>query len=450
MRYWYFRARRRFRLPVIILLIATTLATFMYLSTTIERPSEPPSLPDSHFNIPESEFINSLRSVLLEQYALYATRCNGSDIFRPGATPECKNTTFTSELSLASLPAFSLLDSRSAPPVFAAVPTFTNRKGVEIGRIADYVIAPLISTYLVSNSDVYLKHAVEIGSELVQIIGRSLPKPFVGHDKGEFGFNEVFVESVSSIYPVLASLAYHTRDKKFSDPIRRFVQFLGKQQKKHQLPAKYRFNESNKGVHENPLDIPFRVYSDLSRINRILPDVDTKDLLKLVKGFLLDKNPLTVFDVAEVYVYSIEPCSVLAYLSKDSGKYSALFKKCQTLVKHQTFPTRLRGSSEFGDYDLQTGFTFEGEMIEMFWRKFEMEKAKNLISNTLRECQFGSAVTGIRNTTIEGKRSDNRMHPEMFSRFLFNGVLIEAGINFNDIVLSHGGHLLKLTQPQQN
>jgi hypothetical protein len=133
----------------------------------------------------------------------------------------------------------------------------------------------------------------------------------------------------------------------------------------------------------------------------------------------------------------------------NSDKYNILFKKCQTLVKHQTFPTRLRGSSEFGDYDLQTGFAFEGEMIEMFWKRLERGKAKNLISNTLRECQFGSAVTGIRNATIEGKRSDNRMHPELFSRFLFNGVLIEAGINFNDIVLSQGGHLLKLKQPQE-
>jgi hypothetical protein len=137
------------------------------------------------------------------------------------------------------------------------------------------------------------------------MIGRSLPKPFVGYGKGEFGLNEVFVESVSSIDPVLASLAYHTGDKKFSDPVRRFVQFLRKQQKKQQLPAKYRFNESNKGVHENRLDIPFRVYSDLSRINRILSDVETKELLKLVKAFLPDKSPLTVFDVEEVYVYSI-------------------------------------------------------------------------------------------------------------------------------------------------
>jgi hypothetical protein len=32
------------------------------------------------------------------------------------------------------------------------------------------------------------------------------------------------------------------------------------------------------------------------------------------------------------------------------------------------------------------------------------------------------------------------MHPEMFSRWLFNGVLIESGIRFDDVTLSEGGH----------
>jgi hypothetical protein len=275
-------------------------------------------------------------------------------------------------------------------------------------------------------------------------MGGSRPAPFAGKVSGDFGRTDVFLESVSAVFPVLAALGYHTQDGAFSGPVKKFVRFVRKNVHKKQLPSRYELGESGRGIVEDKLDIPFRVYSDLWRIQQILPEIETSDLVRLVVPYLDAKNPLMVFSVAEVFTFSIEACRVALFLKAEEALHDAIIKKCTNLIKQSTFPTRLKGSAEFGDFGLQTGFAFEGELIELFWKVNDQARAKSMIRNTLRECQFGSAITGIRNTTVDGKRSDTVMHPELFSRWLFNGVLMEAGIPFEDVVLSEAGHLLKL------
>jgi hypothetical protein len=105
----------------------------------------------------------------------------------------------------------------------------------------------------------------------------------------------------------------------------------------------------------------------------------------------------------------------------------------------------MNGASEFGPYDLQTGFRFEGELVEMFWRTNRKDEVKSMIEKGFEACRFGDVVTGMRNATWEGKRSDDFVHPEMFSRWILNGALIEAGIKFDDVVVSGNGHLLKMS-----
>jgi hypothetical protein len=152
---------------------------------------------------------------------------------------------------------------------------------------------------------------------------------------------------------------------------------------------------------------------------------------------------LKYYDVNDVYVYSIQPCSVGAYLPKNHRLFPILVKKCAGLVKRHPLPSRLNGASEFGTYDLETGFAFEGELLELLWRAGEIEKARIMIVDSLKECTIEGAVTGMANATIDGKRSDNFLHPEFFSRWIFNGGLMEMGVNFDDLVLSEGGHILK-------
>jgi hypothetical protein len=294
----------------------------------------------------------------------------------------------------------------------------------------------------------YLEKAVAIGSELLTLVDSALPLPYIGLQHGQFDQDEVFIDSISSIYPVFASLALHSNDQRFLTPIRHFLDFLHDSISEKQIPSKYSLTEPQAGIHTDLLDIPFRVYSDIARIHKILPDIDTKGLLHLPPAFLNRDSPLTIFGVNEVFVYSVEACSVGSYIHQDHPVYSNLVKKCDSLLKNTNWPRRLSGSSEFGNYDLQTGFAFEGELIELFWRESRLERARSFILNSLSECRFGSAITGIRNTTSQGKRSDNWMHPELFSRWILNGALIESGIKFEDVTLSEGGHILQLKPPR--
>jgi hypothetical protein len=102
----------------------------------------------------------------------------------------------------------------------------------------------------------------------------------------------------------------------------------------------------------------------------------------------------------------------------------------------------LNGASEFGTFDLETGFAFEGELLELFWRAGEIQKARSMIVDSLAVCKFEGAITGMANATVDGRVTDNYVHPELFSRWIFNGALIEAGVSFSDLVISEGGHIL--------
>jgi hypothetical protein len=347
---------------------------------------------------------------------------------------------------LSALTSFYLLGENSL------IPDLTNLiipfgTGVEIGRIADYVIAPLISSYIVTQNRVYLDIAVRIGDRLLESYNGSLFSPFFGTNMGQFGTREVFIESISSVYPALAALAFHTHEKRFSKPIKKFLAVLKGSITKNQLPTKYSL-KNGKGIHSAVLDIPFRLYSDISRIQRILPELPTADLLKLVLAFLPEANPLKVTfrptELQEVFTYSVQPCSVGAYIARSHPIYDPLVKKCENLVKRNSIPSRLNGASEFGAYDLETGFAFEGELFEFFWRNGGQDRIEPFITKSLKDCRFGEAVTGLVNATFDGRQSDNWMHPELFSRWIFNGLLVAAGVQFEDVTLSEGGHLLML------
>jgi hypothetical protein len=355
----------------------------------------------------------------------------------------CRNYTRSFETALSALSAFHLLAPDSVPAIFTDPPIFRENIGVEIGRIADYVIAPLISAYLVSDSPKYLSLAKQIGEEMLTFYNESLFAPFIGVPTGQFGTRDVLLDSISSVYPVLASLTHYTNDTKFTPPIKKFLELMNISVTKNQIPNKYSLKRPYKGTHSAVLDVPWRVYADIARVRKILPKLKTGPLLNLVFYHLPESNPLKYYDVNEVYLYSIQPCSVGAYIATDHKIFPQLLKKCLNLVKRNPLPSRLNGASEFGTYDLETGFAFEGELLELFWRVGERQVARTMILDSLKACRIGPAVTGMANATVEGRMTDDFIHPELFSRWVFNGALMEAGVPFDSLVLSEGGHILK-------
>jgi hypothetical protein len=243
------------------------------------------------------------------------------------------------------LSSFYLLDRDSVPPIFPDPPQFADRVGLEIGRIADHVIAPLISAYVVSGARKYLRHARRIGEELLTVYNSSLFRPFIGVLNGQFDEREVLLDSISSLYPVFAALAFHTNDKRFIPPIRTFLDALNRSIENQQIANRYSLNGSNKGTHRITMDVPWRIYADIARIRRILPSIRTDHLLNLVAGFLSPSNPVKYYDVDGMILYSIHPCSVGSYLPEEHSSFAAVVKKCGKLVKRSPLPSRLTGAS---------------------------------------------------------------------------------------------------------
>jgi hypothetical protein len=287
--------------------------------------------------------------------------------------------------------------------------------------VADYVIAPLISAFHVSGESQYLQLAKRIGEEMLSVYDNSLFPPFLGVATGQFGTRDVLMDSISSVYPVFAALSVSTNESKFVAPVKKFLEVMNQSITKSQIPNKYSLKGSFKGTHSAVLDVPWRVYADIARVRRILPKLRTERLLNLVLPFLSEANPLKYYDVNEVYVYSIHPCGVGVYLPLDHPLFPALLKKCKNLVKRHPLPSRLNGASEFGTYDLETGFAFEGELLELFWRTGKLQTAREMITDAIRVCTIDGAVTGMANATVDGQISDNFLHPELFSRWIFNG-----------------------------
>jgi hypothetical protein len=317
------------------------------------------------------------------------------------------------------------------------------RRGLEVGRVADYVIAPLISAFLVSGMRVYLNQASRIGDELLRLYGGGLLRPFIGVEVGQFGSADVMLDSISSVYPVFAALAVHTQNGAYIGPVQTFLDRVNQSIWNHQIANRYELGESNKGKHSAMMDVPWKIYADIARIRRILPSVRTDHVLSLISGYLSPSNPVKYYDRDGLFMYSVHPCSAGAWLPQGHGSFPAILKKCGNLVKRNPLPSRLNGASECGTGDLETGFAFEGELIELFWRTGQTEKAEKMIGDAIRECRFGDAITGMMNATAEGRDSDNFIHPELFSRWVFNGALIAAEVPFEELVLSEGGHILK-------
>lgn len=479
------KSGEKFVYTIIIILII-----FLILNTGIILTRLPPPLQIHNFKTPtakevnfesillnNNEFINEIQKLSTKQFEFYQKNCPSSDVFRP-LTKECRNYTQSSETYLSYLALNKLFEKNQINPedqtdhdeIFSAVPaTFTQNKGTEIGRIAEFVIAPLISTYYITHNQIYLDKAISLSQDLLTFISPSkpIPDPFIHcRRRQHFDQNQVFIEDVSCVFPVLASIAHLTNNQDFYTAVQDFVTFIRqslldasnpsnfdknqiRQLKETELLGTARipilFSLSNPiGVSTSLLDFPFRLYADLSRISRILPSIQTDDLTKIGSDTLNKENPTKVFDLNYIKIISIEPCWYSSIMSTDDPLYPILIKKCKNLVKRKSIPSRMNGNSEFGAFDLLTQFEFDGEILELLWKNNMVRDAKDLIMKTIHECTYDGYITGLRNTTTDGKRSDNFLHPQFFSRWLFNAVLIEAGVKYDNIVLSENGNILKM------
>ena len=365
-------------------------------------------------NVRDSDFIREIRSIFVEQFEMYRESCSYSDVFRP-LSGECRNVTGFGEMELAALTVAHLL---RYPTPHVRVTDLRKLTGVEVGHVADHVVAPLISAYYVSGESEYLVRAVALGKQLLE---NGLARTFIGHKDSPFG--RVFIESVSSVYPVFAALYHLTGDSEFGGGVRVFIDSV-----------------------RSAEDIPFSVYADLARIGRLVPkfQIEVNDLLTRALARISDENPIVLHQQSQVHVYSIDPCSIAPYIPSDHPKFSKISTKCERLIKRRPFPKRMSGSSEFGKYELVSSFAFEGELLELFWRNNKTDTLCSQIREVLTSTHFGRAVTGIVNVTESPFRSDNIMHHTLYSRWLTNSILIDSGFPFSSVVLSRNGHILAL------
>lgn len=431
--------------------------------------------------IPDSNFISEIRNITTHQYQYYRDKCKDSDILRP-LTGVCRNFTQSSETTLSYLAVSQLLkqndeiiqNNEFLEEAKKKLKSLTIKKniGIEIGRVSDFVIAPLISAFFITRKHFYLERAISLSKELLKFITRDkpIPAPFIGYDKHQqhFGQTEVFIDDVSSIFPVLASIAYITQDSYFFDPVQNFVthirnsifnqKIMKSKKKDHQysysnysknefdllIPIKFSLENDQIGISNSKYDFPYRLFADLNRISKILPSIKTNDIIQVGINRLNKENPTVVYDENYVKIISIEPCWFSSVLQKNDPMYSLIVKKCKSLIKRKPTPSRMNGNCEFGGYNLLTQFEFDGEILEILWKNENINEAKKLISNAIKDCNNDGFITGLRNTTFEGKRSDNFLHPQFFSRWALNAVLIEVGIKYDDIVLSDNGNILKM------
>jgi hypothetical protein len=137
--------------------------------------SPSPMLPQTQ-SLANWSFLSTLRTTLVEQFALYRELCPNSDWARP-VTRACRNFTGASETALSALSAFHLFQSSFIPEIFADPPAFLAHAGTEVGYVADYVIAPLISAFLVSGLPKYLNLAARLGNDILSLYNNSLFAP---------------------------------------------------------------------------------------------------------------------------------------------------------------------------------------------------------------------------------------------------------------------------------
>ncbi|OHT06985.1 hypothetical protein TRFO_24870 [Tritrichomonas foetus] len=435
---------------VLAFLIGCILLGTFIISTYLPSPEKIIKMPENIFtqiSLPNSIFINNLNQLAKEQFKHYLKTCGSSDVIRP-LSSNCRNYTFFSETKLSYLALNQLfqddydlslqIDSKLLKNIFQ------QNKTIELGRIADNVINPLISAYFVSHKNSFLEKALLITNEILSTYNGPIPPPYINSGKKQhFGENEVFIDDVSSIFPTLTSLYYITHDNAYLNHVKAFVNHIRKSIQDNIVPIKFSL-DNYKPVSTSKHDFPFRLFADLHRISRILPSITTSDITKIGSHSLHKENPLTIYDENYVKVISIEPCWYAVILQSDDPLYSTLVKKCKNLVKRKCPPSRMNGNSEFGSYDLLTQFEFEGELLELYWKNELLAEYKKMINNVIDETKNKGFITGIRNSTKEGKRSDDFLHPQFFSRYILNSILVESGIKYEDVVLSDGGHILKM------
>jgi hypothetical protein len=312
--------------------------------------------------------LSTLKATLVDQFALYRELCPNSDWARP-VTRTCRNFTGASETALSTLSAFHLFQSSFIPEIFADPPALLAQAGTEVGYVADYVIAPLVGAFLVSGLPKYLNLAARVGNGILSLHSNSLFAPFIAVGDGQFGAREVFLDLISSVYPVLAALAVHTNDKKFIAPILTFLSVMNESITKTQIPNRYLLKTPAKGMPSAVLDVPWSVYTGIARVRKILPKLKTEGFLQLVPAFMSESNPLKftfVRDLNEIFMYSVQPCSAGAYLPTNHPMFPLLLKKCSNFVKRNPLPSRLNGASEFGTFDLETGSRLRGSCSSSF------------------------------------------------------------------------------------
>lgn len=416
------RYRRHF-LPFVIVVIMFIGFVILIISSNYDKTAANVSDSETRLALRDSNFIQEIRSIFTTHFELYQKHCDGSDLFRP-LSLTCRNITGLREMDLAALASYHFLRiPHPKPRLFDGVPELSNFIGIEIGHIAEHVIAPLISAFHVSGDTLYLTKSVDLGKQLLHLCRNKIPAPFIGYKQNSFNSPSVFLESISSIYPIFASLYVLTHDESFLEATRVFLEHM------RRVP---------------PQDLPLKSYADLARIGRMLPLSHVWDVFNPMYKLISVENPLLVSNQSQVFVYSIDTCTIGAYISSKHPLFNHISTKCENMIKRRPLPKRQYGSSEFGKYELVSSFSFEGELMDVLWRSNSTDLIP-YIRNGFTVSRFNDTITGIRNVTEHRFRSDDLMHHQFYSRWILGSALIESNVPFHNVVLSSNGHILHLT-----
>ena len=388
----------------------------------------------THFNpvINTDKFYSHILHNSYNQVSIFLDKCKTYDSLING---KCILTTNTSETISSAYPLYALFNNRSLQfHPENQIHSIRKLDYFEPGYIADRVINPLISSYVLSGQEKFIKAAEAVGLYLISLYSSILPPPFLSPINLKINRKTVFIDEVSPFIVSLASLYYHTKNKLFTAPIEKFERSV----KSYKLSSEYDYNSGKPISNQNP---PLSLFSDLYRIAKITSNNRLLSIIRTQFPQIKLEKPLEYYRNNSVIIEDIGMCRGIPFLQQNDPSFQALKQAC--LNEHGTV-VRIRSNSEYGSYPLDPSFSFNSELIEAFWSLGEISLAKKLITSAIfNSMQPNGIITGMTNVTQASPTSDGRMWPEMFSRWFLGGILINSAVSFDEIVLSEGGHILK-------
>ena len=423
---------------IFFLILVSTVSSFINfaLMPSIEMPLNEEKSKLFKINFPkikETVFTRAVKEVLLTQYDDFISACKGSDIFRP-KTKKCINKTNTNETELSSLALMMLLtQQKDNSDVHNIKSILESNSFIETGYVADNIIAPLMSAFIVSGNENYLKEAKSIGEMMLDAFETS-PFPFTYIVKGTGMLTNQqkypFFNEISSLIPVFASLFYHTKEKRFINYINKFLKEVEASFAKNGVSLQLMTKDDTK-------IFPVKFFDDVQRSMKISKNVKGENVMRYFDSHIKHMDSLDIKTNNFVNIKLIEYCSPLLI-----SRNEKLIEKCESFTKGENLPLRMKGKSEYQTHKYQASFAFEGELLELYWKTGEKEKFMELINNGLYDNEFDNHVTGVINVTVPGT-TDDYMHATMFSRWGLSAILHDSEIPFESIVFSRNGHILK-------